>query len=91
LDKIIDFLKEDTTINLNITGHTDSTGTAEYNQTLSEKRAYSVYQYLLDHGIYKTRLKHLGKGESEPLNESQLIKNLGLNRRVEFEFKNQKE
>ena len=84
--KIAEFLKNNAKLNLNIIGHTDTIGTIKYNQKLSEKRASSIYKYLINKGIDKERLSYLGKGESEPLEEFLYKENLDKNRRVEFEF-----
>ena len=87
LKKIAEFLKNNSQIDLNIIGHTDTIGSNQYNQGLSEKRALSVYKYLINQGIDEERLGYEGKGESEPLDENLFIKNLYKNRRVVFEFK----
>jgi OmpA-OmpF porin, OOP family len=87
INKIALFMKKNSKFNLNITGHTDSIGTNQYNQILSEMRAEAVCQYLVSLGIEKGRLTCEGKGEEQPLAEKLLKKNFGLNRRVEFEFK----
>jgi outer membrane protein OmpA-like peptidoglycan-associated protein len=87
IDKIAFFMNANAIIKLNVTGHTDSIGTNQYNQALSEKRAKAVLQYLISRGVEKERLTYAGKGESEPLDDQLLKKNSGINRRVEFEFK----
>lgn len=87
IDRIALFMKENRKFSLRFTGHTDSTGTYQYNQLLSEKRANAVYQYLISLGIDKSRLKFEGKGEEQPLDDISLMKNLGVSRRVEFEFR----
>lgn len=87
INKIANFMQENLSLNIEITGHTDSIGTIEYNQTLSEKRAYSVYIYLINNGITKNRLSYVGFGEKKPLNKNQYENNNNLNRRVEFVFK----
>ena len=50
-----------------IEGHTDSTGRAAANQQLSERRADEVVRYLVTHGVERTRLEAVGKGQTEPL------------------------
>jgi len=84
IDKIAFFMKENAIFNLKITGHTDSIGTHQFNQTLSEKRANAVYGYLVGQGIQKSRLSYEGKGEDQPLDDKLFEKNFGVNRRVEF-------
>jgi outer membrane protein OmpA-like peptidoglycan-associated protein len=66
-DKVAEFLKNNTNINVNIIGHTDTIGSTKYNQILSEKRAFSIYTHLISQGVNKERLRYEGKGESEPL------------------------
>jgi len=51
------------------------------------KRAFAVYLYLVSHGIEKSRLTYEGKGEEQPLDKILLKENFGMNRRVEFEFR----
>ena len=68
---------------IDIIGHTDATGSAAYNQSLSEKRALAVGQYLVDTWhIPPERLGVEGRGESQPLAGTD--PNDGVNRRVEF-------
>ena len=66
-----------------IEGHTDNTGEAAYNQTLSEKRAFMVEQYLGTEGVNKNRVTTKGYGEMQPLNGNQDEAERQLNRRVE--------
>ncbi|XQW84872.1 OmpA family protein [Thalassotalea piscium] len=71
---------------LSIEGHTDSTGSYEYNQTLSTKRAQSVKNYLVNKNIQANRLKVTGYGENMPLVDNSTAKNRSLNRRVEIQI-----
>ncbi len=66
LDKMVDFLEENPSICIELHGHTDTRGDDEKNMILSQNRAKSVYQYLIDHGIKKERLAHRGFGETKP-------------------------
>ena len=67
-----------------IIGHTDASGTAEYNQSLSQLRAEEVKRYLVGEcGIEETRLRAIGMGESAPLDPSD--PSADANRRVEFQ------
>lgn len=71
---------------LNVEGHTDSDGSDEYNQTLSERRAWSVKSYLVEKfGIDPNRLVIVGFGESAPIATNETEEGKALNRRVEFE------
>ena len=73
-----------------VTGHTDRIGSEEYNQKLSEKRAEVIKQHLVSHGIEASRIRAVGKGESQPIVEckgikgKKLIECLAPNRRVEI-------
>lgn len=71
---------------LSIEGHTDSTGTAEFNQKLSEERAANVKNYLVSQGIIDTRLKTSGLGELMPIAKNDTEQNRALNRRVEIQI-----
>lgn len=79
-------LKQNSAYSVVIEGHTDTVGTAEYNQKLSERRAKTVYSYLISSGIASSRLSYVGKGEQFPLDSSGVALNMGVNRRVEFEL-----
>jgi outer membrane protein OmpA-like peptidoglycan-associated protein len=68
-----------------VAGHTDSVGTAPYNQDLSVRRANSVTDYLIvHHGIELSRLTLKGYGETKPIASNDNEKGRALNRRVEF-------
>jgi len=70
--------------NVLITGHTDSDGKEEYNQTLSEKRAKAVSDYAMLQGIASSRLSIVGLGETEPVASNDTVEGKRLNRRVEI-------
>ena len=70
--------------NILVTGHTDSDGTEEYNQALSERRAKSVSDYTLGQGINSSRLSIIGLGETEPVSSNETADGKQLNRRVEI-------
>jgi len=68
-----------------IAGHADSKGSKDYNQTLSEKRAEAVLEYLkISHGISPHKLLSKGFGETQPIVDNNTEENRSLNRRVEF-------
>jgi outer membrane protein OmpA-like peptidoglycan-associated protein len=67
LDEATQTLKDNPDINVRISGHTDSIGSDEYNQRLSERRAQAVKQYLVSRGIASSRLSTEGRGEREPI------------------------
>ena len=65
-------------------GHTDSKGSDEYNQKLSERRAKSVALYLLAQGVVEARVEAVGFGEGEPIADNTSAEGRSLNRRVEL-------
>lgn len=67
LDEAAQILKDNTKVQVTVEGHTDSKGTDEYNQRLSERRAKAVKQYLVSRGVEASRLDTVGKGEKEPI------------------------
>jgi outer membrane protein OmpA-like peptidoglycan-associated protein len=73
---------QDTTIV--VEGHADSTGSASYNQRLSERRANSVAGYLEDLGVRSSRIDPVGRGESEPRASNSTASGRQQNRRVEI-------
>lgn len=87
LDKLIRYLKNNKNLIINIIGHTDNSGSKNYNLQLSEKRAFSVYNYLVNHGISPDRLSYKGMGDSKPLVPNESPENKAINRRVEFLIK----
>jgi OmpA-OmpF porin, OOP family len=85
LDELGTALKENPSIKLSITGHTDSDGSENDNQILSEKRAEAVANYFESNfGISKIRFETYGKGELQPLTNDISEENKQQNRRVEF-------
>ncbi|MDC8004925.1 OmpA family protein [Aureisphaera galaxeae] len=87
LDRMVAMLTEHPELSLAIHGHTDSDGTNEFNQTLSENRANSVKSYLTRRGIEESRLTTSGYGEDQPVDNSGTDKAKAKNRRVEFVLK----
>jgi OmpA-OmpF porin, OOP family len=86
LQKISQFLKTNTQIRLEISGHTDNTGSAPYNRQLSEKRARSVYDHLIKNGIEPKRLLIKGYGPDAPVAPNETEEGRMLNRRIEFKI-----
>lgn len=84
LKKLIDFLNLNPTVRIEISGHTDNVGTIQFNQSLSENRAKSVYQYLIRNGIAASRLVYKGYGETQPVAANDNEENRSKNRRTEF-------
>lgn len=86
LDELIKFMKDNADIKGEISGHTDNIGKAEDNITLSLNRAKSVYEYLIDNGIDKTRLTFKGYGATKPDFSNDNEENRAKNRRIEFKI-----
>lgn len=81
LDQIVAAMKKQSTLKVEISGHTDSDGTPASNQTLSEQRALAVKEYFISKGIDSTRITTVGFGSSKPISTDK-----AKNRRVEFYF-----
>lgn len=85
--KIAAVLKDYDKTVVHIVGHTDSTGSAEYNQSLSERRAASVASYLQAQGMDASRLREEGRGKREPIASNDTKENQKKNRRVDIVIK----
>ena len=83
LEKLANVLNKYEDTEVLIEGHTDSSGSDEYNQTLSEKRAESVRKDLISKGVLSGRLTSVGYGESQPLEDNSTEAGKQANRRVE--------
>lgn len=84
LDQLVYAASRCTSNRIEISGHTDSDGTDENNQRLSEARAQAVSAYLADAGIDVVRLTALGLGEAQPIAANDTPENKAKNRRIEF-------
>jgi outer membrane protein OmpA-like peptidoglycan-associated protein len=86
LDKIATRLKaEAPSARLSVTGHTDSRGSDTYNQKLSERRAHSVTDYLVESGIARSSFVSVqGAGETQPVADNNTADGRAMNRRVEI-------
>lgn len=84
LDEGVEILKKHPDIKIIIEGHTDSIGTDEYNQKLSERRAKAVFDYFVSRGISPERMKTVGFGESQPKADNSTAEGRAINRRVEL-------
>ena len=84
LDGIVATLLENPNARVQIAGHTDSDGSNSYNQTLSEQRAMSVFNYLVQHGVPAANLTTIGFGETQPYVPNTSAANKAQNRRIEF-------
>jgi outer membrane protein OmpA-like peptidoglycan-associated protein len=87
LDKIIDFMLDNPDFNINIAGHTDSDGSADFNLVLSQQRAAAIRDYVVQFGnIDESRVSAVGFGNTRPIVEEKTDEDKKLNRRVEFEI-----
>ncbi len=86
LEKLIKFMQYNPSVKIEISGHTDTVGTKEYNLELSEKRAKAVYDYLTDNGISSNRLDYEGYGYSRPIDTNETEEGRANNRRTEFKI-----
>lgn len=84
LGKLIGFLKKNTSMQIEIGGHTDNEGTDAANLILSQNRAKAVYNYLTENGIDAARLSYKGYGETMPLVSNSTAEGRANNRRTEF-------
>ncbi|MEX1033272.1 MAG: OmpA family protein [Cellvibrionaceae bacterium] len=86
LNSVAVVLKEFDQTAIKVSGHTDSTGSDSYNQTLSEDRAASVRSYLINRGIVAGRVQAVGYGERYPVASNDSEAGRQVNRRVELEL-----
>ena len=87
LEGVGDALNKAPAVTVEIGGHTDSKGTDEYNQKLSEQRAQSVVQYLVgSKNVDASRMTSVGFGESQPVADNETDEGRELNRRVELKI-----
>ncbi len=86
LNELHSILKSMNGLQVNIIGHTDNIGSEIDNQKLSENRAISVRDFLIDKQIKSSRLVHSGKGESQPIESNLTEEGRFQNRRVEFKL-----
>ncbi|MEO0293757.1 MAG: OmpA family protein [candidate division WOR-3 bacterium] len=84
LDKVVEILKANENVKVEISGHTDSVGDEAYNLRLSELRAESVKNYLVQRGISPIRLTTRGYGETQPIAPNTTREGRWQNRRIEF-------
>jgi outer membrane protein OmpA-like peptidoglycan-associated protein len=86
LDRVVKLLAENPAIEIEMSAHTDSKGSDEYNFTLSDNRAKSVKDYILSKGIAESKIISQGYGETKPVATNDTDDGRQLNRRVEFKI-----
>ncbi|MCZ2460794.1 MAG: OmpA family protein [Chitinophagales bacterium] len=89
LDKLVQLLTDNPTLKVEISGHTDNTGTTADNLVLSNNRAKSVVNYLISKGIAANRLTYKGYGESQPIADNKTNEGRAQNRRTEMKVTGQ--
>ncbi|MBK7312181.1 MAG: OmpA family protein [Sphingobacteriaceae bacterium] len=89
LDRLVDFLKNNPKMEIELGGHTDNVGSDDYNIKLSQQRTESVLNYLASKGINKTRLQAKGYGKNNPVATNDTEEGKSINRRVEFTINKQ--
>ena len=86
LDQIAQSLRDYPNSLIDVYGHTDSTGSDQYNQSLSERRAKAVSDYLTSRGVSASRVRWQGFGETQPVASNDTIDGRSRNRRVEIKI-----
>ena len=86
LDSAVATLKKYPSVRVEISGHTDSTGSREFNLELSRRRAEAVEDYLVSHGVEATRVETRGAGPDEPIADNKSKAGKAKNRRIEFKL-----
>ena len=84
LGTLVQIMKDNPTMRIEVRGHTDNTGDTDYNNTLSLSRARAVVDYLIDHGVPSRRLQSRGYGSKDPIATNTTEEGRQQNRRVEF-------
>lgn len=84
INRIVQLMSENPDLKFSVEGHTDSTGNATSNQTLSEARSKAIVEKLIELGISTDRLTALGKGQTTPIADNGTDEGRAKNRRVEF-------
>ncbi|MFV0482549.1 MAG: OmpA family protein [Bacteroidales bacterium] len=86
IDKLIEFLNNNPSIEIELSGHTDNTGNSEHNLKLSISRAKSVYEALRANNISPNRLSYKGFGDTRPIADNNTEEGRKINRRTEFKI-----
>lgn len=86
LNRLVDLLKENANMKVEIAGHTDNVGSDDANKNLSQERVNSVVEFLTSKGINVARLQAVGYGEASPITTNETDDRRAQNRRVEFKI-----
>ncbi|MFN9339956.1 MAG: OmpA family protein [Candidatus Kapaibacterium sp.] len=86
INRLVNFLKENPSMNVELAGFTDSKGSNELNKRISRQRAQAIANQLINKGINSKRIKTSGYGKNKPIGNNSTEEGRNLNRRVEFWF-----
>jgi len=86
LERLLNIMTENSQVKIEISGHTDKTGTESLNLILSEARAKTIVEYLVECGIDSSRINFKGYGSSQPIADNASAEGRAKNRRVEFKI-----
>jgi len=86
LEQVLKFMNSNPGVRMEISGHTDNTGSLKLNTRLSQSRAEAVVEYLVEHGIDASRLDAMGYAFSQPIAPNDTAEGRAKNRRVEFKI-----
>ncbi|MCX7696612.1 MAG: OmpA family protein [Bacteroidales bacterium] len=86
LDKLVEFLKKNPSLRIEIQGHTDNVGSREHNMKLSENRAKAVYEYLVSKGIDRNRMSYKGYADLYPIDTNDTPEGRARNRRTQIKI-----
>jgi len=86
LGKLVQWLKSNQAVHVEISGHTDNVGDPANNKKLSEQRALSVVDYLIKEGVEPDRLRHIGYGDTQPIADNNTEEGRRQNRRTAFKI-----
>ena len=84
INRIAKLMTDNPDLKFSVEGHTDATGNAASNQTLSEARSKAIVDKLVEMGVAKDRLTSAGKGQNSPIADNSTDEGRAKNRRVEF-------
>jgi OOP family OmpA-OmpF porin len=84
LDRLVETAQRCPNVNIEIAGHTDGDGDTAFNQTLSEKRAQAVTDYLVKAGLPADRFTAMGYGSTQPVSGNDTDEGKAQNRRIDF-------
>jgi outer membrane protein OmpA-like peptidoglycan-associated protein len=83
LDRVVEYMRYKPNARIRVSGHTDNVGNARRNRTLSQARAESVREYLVDHGVDAARVEAVGYGDEQPVATNDTEEGRAQNRRIE--------